>query len=167
MPTAIVLEGLGYFLFAFLIHICLWRTVKIKKEIFWLFFIFLFLPLTVALARFSLGFLNFPGFASAELLSLALALAYMQTYPTFRKDIPTFRILLLIHDSKGRGLSMEEVLGAVHDDSELFFEKIDELENDKLVTKSEGYLTLSPAGRLMARVFIVYRRLLGFETGPG
>lgn len=167
MPAAVLLEGLGYFLSVFFIHLLIWRVVRVKKEILYLVLIFLCLPLAALGARFFLGFLKFPEFLAVALVHLSLALAYMQTYPTFRRDIPTFRILLLIHENKDRGTGMEEILSAVHEESGLFFEKIDELENDALVAKNGDTLTLRPAGKILALVFIAYRWLLGFPAGAG
>jgi len=111
--------------------------------------------------RFELTLLDSLG---AALLWLALAAAYIQTYPALKEDIPSFRLLLLLE--KHPGMSKEAIIEAMKQEN-LFSAKLDELENERLVVEKKGKVALSPAGRKLANLFYYYRKILGLKPGEG
>ncbi|MEK8015729.1 MAG: hypothetical protein VSS75_002595 [Candidatus Parabeggiatoa sp.] len=164
MTASILLPGLLCFLFALIAQIFIWRIWAPKKQIVWLFGIFLGMPLFVLIAcanGFELTLLD--SFAVA-LLWLALSVAYIQTYPALKEDIPSFRLLLLL--DKHPGMSKEAIIEAMKQEN-IFSAKLDELENDTLLVNKKGRLELSPAGRKLADLFYYYRKILGLKPGEG
>lgn len=167
MTTSILFTGLLCFVFALISQVLIWRIWSPKKQMFWLFAIFLFLPLfilIVCINRFELSWLDS---LAAALLWLAMAAAYIQTYPALSEDIPSFRLLLLLeNNSNKQGMSQEQIISGVKQYN-LFSAKLDELENDSLLVEKNGKLELSFAGKKLADFFYYYRKILGLKLGEG
>jgi len=164
LTASILLTGLLCFVLALIVHIVIWRIWAPKKQLFWLFAIFLCLPL-FALIACANGFeLTLLDSLAAALLWLAMAAAYIQTYPALKEDIPSFRLLLLLENRLG--MSKEDII-AVMKQNNLFSAKLDELENDRLVVEKKGRFELSSAGRKLADLFYYYRKILGLKPGEG
>jgi hypothetical protein len=164
LTISILFTGVLCFLFALIAQIVIWRIWAPKKQLFWLFSLFFCLPLFILMAcanRFELTLLDS---LAAALLWLALAAAYIQTYPALKEDIPSFRLLLLLE--KHPGMSKEAIIEAMKQEN-LFSAKLDELENDTLLVNKKGRLGLSPAGRKLADFFYFYRKMLGLKPGKG
>ena len=162
--------GSGVFLFIliFLIHLFIWHFFAVKKEILILFSIFIGIPLIPFIFLLSLELTEPLRATAAGAIYFSLAIAYMQTYPLLREVIPSFRILLLIHQQGARGMGEAEIVGVFKEDERFFLKKIQELEKDSLIrVNKQGYLRLSLSGGLLAAFFIFYRRLLGLKWGQG
>lgn len=164
MTAFILFTGLLCFVFALMTHIVIWRIWAPKKQLFWLFGIFLCMPLFVLITCANGFQLSLLDSLAAALLWLAMAVAYIQTYPALKEDIPSFRLLLLLE--KHPGMSKEDIITAMKQDN-LFSAKLDELENDSLLVNKKGRLELSPAGRKLADLFYYYRKILGLKPGEG
>jgi hypothetical protein len=101
------------------------------------------------------------------LLWLALASAYVQTYPVLRHVIPSFRILLLLDRHRAQGLNREEIMRLLAQEG-LFASGLGDLEKDALITQaSQGRFIVTPIGAALAGAFGFYRRLLGLGRGLG
>jgi hypothetical protein len=164
LTTSILFTGLFCFVFALISQVLIWRIRPPKKQMFWLFGIFLFLPLfilIVCINRFELSWLDS---LTAALLWLAMAAAYIQTYPALKEDIPSFRLLLLLE--KQPRMNNEQIIAAMKQYN-LFSAKLDELENDSLLVEKNGKLELSLAGKKLADFFYYYRKILGLKLGEG
>lgn len=160
MKPSLLFIALGWFGACFFVHFLIWRVRRVKREIFWL--VFSFLILTPALL------LIFTAERWAVLLVYAaLSTAYLQTYPVLKADIPTFRLLLLIHQSGPRGLTEEELLKTMLPRMGLYDYKLRELEDDAFVRQKDGRLFLTPFGRAVTAFFTAYRRFLRMEGGLG
>jgi hypothetical protein len=160
--------GLGCFTAVFFAHLMLWRYGRIQREILWLFIIFLLFPVITAL------FLILFGISAEEvlvtlLLFLVVAASYIQTYPALKEDIPSFLILLYVHDAEQRGSSWidSEDIVAELGATGLVTLKLDELHGDRLLLEHQGRVKLTPSGRMLALFFYYYRRLLGLTQGKG
>lgn len=146
-------------------HVLLWRIVRVKREIFWLFTIFLLCPLLLVAAAIACGYEEAIEGVAIALVQTSLAVVYIQTYPGLREDIPSIRILTQVH-SQMNGMNREDILSQL--DGARFLEtKIDDLENDVLVASDGGVLRLTFIGTLLAVIFGLYRRLLGAPSGRG
>lgn len=165
MTAYILFTGLLSFALALIVQIVIWRIRVPKKQMFCLFGIFLCLPLLVLIVCANWFALTLLDSLAATLLWLAMAAAYIQTYPALREDIPSFRLLLLLEKEQA-GMSKEQIITAMKTDN-LFSAKLDELENENLLVTKNGRLELSPAGRKLAHLFYYYRKMLGLERGEG
>jgi hypothetical protein len=166
MPTLLLLWGIAAFTATLGAHIAVWQLVRPRREMLWLFVLFLLLPVVVAVVAVVYGGVGVLEGLAVWLLHAALSVAYVQTYPAIREEIPSFRILLAISAAGKRGLSRDEVL-SLFEGSTLFADKMTDLDNDGLLHQVDGRLRLTRAGRLIALVFHRYRRLLGLESGLG
>lgn len=160
--------GLGSFVAMFIVHLAVWRSGRVQREMLWLFLLFLFLPIVAAVIAVFVG-VSISEVLMALLLYLAVAAAYIQTYPALKEDIPSFQILLCVY-AAGRGdtsgVGAEEVVATIGGTG-LVTVKLDELNGDRLLSENQGDVTLAPAGRALALFFYYYRRLLGLAAGKG
>jgi len=160
--------GFGFFVFAtfWILHLLWWRLCRPKGEIRPLVLVFLVAPglLFLGINRFY-PFWGTLDLALAFFVHLALAVVYIQTYPAIASTIPSFRILIGVHASKG-GLSVPEIEG-LFAQGELIGSRVELLGEDGLVRSGEKGLELSSFGRLLAVVFLTYRRFLGLQRGQG
>lgn len=167
MNALCLLTGLIFFVLALVSHVLLWKFLKIKKEMACLALLFLLIT-PLLLAGFFAARQALPSeFYASGMIYLSLALAYLQTYPALKTEIPTFRILLLIHKAKGGGLTIGEIEKNLSGDAELYNLKMTELQADRLLDRREGRWALKRAGVFLADTFILYRRLLGLKGGRG
>lgn len=160
--------GLGSFAAIFFVHLAIWRTGQVRREMLWLFVLFLFIPTATAAIAVFVG-LPLSEVWMTLLLCLAVSAAYIQTYPALKEDIPSFKILLCVHalaSSDTSGVMAEEVVATVGGTG-LITVKLDELNGDRLLLEHQGNIILAPAGRVLALFFYYYRRLLGLAAGKG
>jgi len=167
MTGRVLVLGFSAFFILIFFHIILRRIFKIKKEICTLAALFLLVPFFDMAALWYLRVINFTEFLSTTALTSLLGLAYLQTYPALKNEIPTFRILFLIHRSEKIGLEETEILKQLNHQKELYFDKIEEMEHDGFVGREGDRLVLKKPGLWIAGIFIFYRRLLGLGLGKG
>jgi hypothetical protein len=164
-PLAIAI-GTVTFLGAFLAHAALWRRGRPTREMTRLFIIFAALPLPFFLA----AALVFPEWTAlllfAFLWHLALAAAYIMTYPPIQAGCPSLKIVLMVKNAGDRGLSGDEIRGIFSKDA-LFEERFQDLVKDGLVAFKYDAWGITLGGRVLSRVFLAYRRLLNLPLGEG
>ncbi len=114
-----------------------------------------------------IGYYDSLEFYSVLLVYAALAAAYLQTYPVLKADIPTFRVLFLVDSAGHAGITEEEVCEQMFGRSDLYVDKLKELQNDAFVIRKNGELALTLLGRGITAIFMAYRALLGLEKGSG
>lgn len=166
MPYYVIADGVVFFIAWFFLHILVWRVLKVKREMLWLFILFLgapfcsmfFLALYTTLTRLEV--------VSIALVHFSLAVIYLQTYPALKYDVPSFRILMLLDKNRKNGLSKDEINANIKQ-NELFDDKLTGLKDDALIVLKDGKLTLSLSGKILALIFAAYRRLLRVENGKG
>ena len=76
----------------------------------WLFILFLLLPIVVAIVLVVSGSSTVVDVLAAWLVHVSIAVAYVQTYPALREQIPSFRILLAISAAGERGLDRDDLM---------------------------------------------------------
>lgn len=166
-----LIMGLGLFAGMLIAHVLIWRLFRPRSEIIALGVMFILAPGVFFLA----GIAFVPGMASVAVVELvaavvlyyALASAYIQTYPGFNCEIPTFKILRVIAASIPRGASYEEIAGNFNA-AELQGTRVELLSRDGLVKFApDGRPELGLAGRVLADLFIVFRKMYGLGTGKG
>ena len=103
---------------------------------------------------------------AAMVLQFLLSASYVQSYPAFQEEIPSFRILLLIQELEDRPVSKEIITRKLASAS-LFQDKINDLIDEGLLISENGNLYLTKGSRLLVLLFSAYRKWLGLDTGKG
>lgn len=104
--------------------------------------------------------------SAITLLYLALAQAYILSYPAVQASSPSLVILLKVGKSMPAGLTFDDLL-CRFDNESVLAPRIQDLLESNLVKKSNGALTLTLNGVILARSFSFFRRLLGLPLGKG
>jgi hypothetical protein len=104
------------------------------------------------------------GIAHAVLLSLALAAAYVMTYPAIEVESPTLVIIQAISRRGAEGLARAALFEQLND-SVLVAPRIQDLLDEKLAVRDGDRIHSTSRGRFLARVFIAWRALLGAPKG--
>lgn len=166
MPVSILLWAFIAFAATLAVHVVIWRLCRVRREMLWVFVLFLLLPLAAALALALSGHVLAEYVLAGWLIHIALSAAYVLTYPAFREEIPSFRILRTLAQAGERGMTQEEVLSLL-EKSSLFSDKMTDLTSDGLLREVSGHVRLTLAGRAIAVLFRSYRRVLGLQSGLG
>jgi len=167
-----MLYGGGVFLCIFILHLAVWRVFHIKREILSLLILFILIPLILLLVITILGVYSISENLLIALFYFSISLAYIQTFPAIKENIPSFRIMIYVHSStlrkKGnlKGVSAKQIEDALTDES-LMTMKIQELRSDGLMVLGEDGFTLTSPGKYLALIFYRYRALLGVQEGQG
>lgn len=162
----VLLSSFSLFMLSFVTHLLVWRIGSVKREMLWLFILFFGLPLVSLLWLYGTAHASGLEILAIALLGIALASAYVQTYPVLRHVIPSFRVLLLISTHGQAGLTKGEIVQALNHES-LFSGGLNDLESDWLVTRVGDSYQVTRAGVVLACFFRFYRRALGAEQGLG
>jgi len=166
MPFRILALSLLLFMGVFILHVAIWRLFRVRREMMLLAALFLVMPGGALVTALAFGWLMPVEMLATALMLYALSVAYVQTYPGLKDDIPSFRILMLLDQAGREGMTKSDILDRIGEQS-LFVFKVAELESDGLVVWDGDSVRLTPAGRILAAVFSSYRRLLGLGLGKG
>lgn len=149
-----------------LVHVLVWRLFKVRKQILWLFVIFLGLP-TLALLAGLAGRADPIGWVLGYLVVFTFCSCYILFFPAVQTESPTLAIVWhLDRNQHAGGLSRDEIMAAMCSDQP-FQDRVRDLEKNGLLEGSTGSQRLSAAGRLIAAFFYYYRRVLGLPCGEG
>jgi hypothetical protein len=162
----LLLRCAGAFAALMLIHVVVWRFFKVRKQILWLFLIFLGLPTLALLAGLAWG--SDPiAWVLGYLLEFTLSCCYILFYPAVQNESPTLTMVrFLDRNKRAGGLSRGDILAAMCDDHPIQDRLVD-LQNNGLIRASGGPQRLSGPGRLIAAFFYYYRRAMGLPCGEG
>lgn len=116
-----------------------------------------------ALGSFVLFLINIVDFNYLFLIG-SILLAWIQTTPALKKDIPSLIIYKTIFENKG---CSEKFLNSIIQSLNLFNEKIEELKLDNLIIEKNGAPKLTFKGRVIAKLFLNYRKILKLPKGEG
>lgn len=105
----------------------------------------------------------------SEMLQVALfhtsmSLAYIVTYSALEEQSPTLAIVRFIVEAGTTGRSRDDLRTIINDDT-LIHARISAAVRDGLVSERDAALELSSKGRRVARMFALYRGVLGTEKG--
>jgi hypothetical protein len=164
--TSALIIGIGLFFFILGLHIITWRFFKPKGEIGPIFSVFFLGPLPIVIGLFFWEGLPFNVWdvTFGVILCYALSGAYVLSYPAITTEIPSFKILLLLHR---QGALCERELLEAFTQKENVGSRIKLLQQDGLISVYKGKPKLSLAGHTLARIFLCYRMFLGSGTGKG
>lgn len=164
--TIVIFTGAGLFLTLIVFHVLVWRIIKPKGEIIPLGGLFVLFPLLLILTQylFSPLQLSKDEIWLGGVLYFVLAGCYIQTWPAITTEIPSLKILLLLHF---RGpLSECEIISAFTQ-HEMLQSRLDLLRQDHLIYMDGLTPKLCRTGKLLVRLFLAYRAFLGANVGEG
>jgi hypothetical protein len=166
----VVLLGLGATALAFCLHLLVWRIRIPHRQTRALLLIFvgvfvvcaglvtLWLP-----ARF-LAPDDAWGLVHATLFFLAMLAAYIITYTAIEADSPTLVMVMRIRESGPDGLE-REAFDRMLTDELLVLPRLRDMLRDGTAVVEHGHYRLTPKGLFMAKIFTLYRNLLGGNLG--
>jgi hypothetical protein len=161
---AIALIGL-----AFGAHLVLWKIRLPKRQSRALMCIF-FGVLAAGLGAFALMPASralpasLPSFLHIALFHTAMTLAYVITYSALEADSPSLLIVLRVAQAGGKGVSAEELRRELND-AVLVRPRLADLVRDGLAVVRDGRFHVTPKGRALARVFVLFRGALRLGKG--
>lgn len=168
--------GPALFVFAFLIHFVVWkvklpkRQVKVILQIFSLVLIagiivLWNLPSTVTFfsVKPPVGLLEY---LHISLFFASITASYIITYTALEADSPTIVMLLYIDRAGLNGMNKKDFEQSINDDV-LVKPRIKDLLKDKMVFIDKSKYKLTSKGILLAKIFILYRKLLKVDHKGG
>jgi hypothetical protein len=168
-----ILTALLAFTTCLAVHIAWWRVRRPCHDVAAVIALFLtppvlLVPLAAALARAGVALpfgLEGGAVVAAGLLDVALACAYIQSYPAAQAVSPSLDLILAV-GSAAAGLSREDIL-ARWNSGGLVQSRIEDLEANAFIERQGDRFALTPIGRGLARFFAGYRRALGLRRTGG
>lgn len=172
-----LLGGLGLFTLCQLAHIAVWRVRVPRAYPLWLLGVFVALP-TLGLGGW-LGWLALSGSPlwgrdllvsafGAYVLHGALSGVYAIAYPGVIHFSPTVEIVKAIAAGMPRGVTAGELDLPLFTPDNMFGMRLENLLKAGMIERRDGRLVPTPKGARIARVFVLFRRLLGLpELGGG
>ena len=170
----IFISGIFLFLFAFAVHVVVWRLHLPKRQMKVLLYIFggvLIVGLLI-IKYSSIVAENYPANVPSDFFEYlhivflygALVLAYLVTYSAVEVDSPSLVMVTLIADAGFQGIAKDDFEQKMGDDI-LVVPRLRDLVSDKMVFIKNGTYILTAKGILLARIFIFYRKLLRASKG--
>jgi hypothetical protein len=171
---SIAVTGVGLFMAAFLIHVAWWRLGRPRRSgqtlivlmvavisITWLvaFASALFWPAAACLLP---G--NLIAFVHALVVALAIAAAYVMTYPAIEVESPILVLIDTIAKGGRAGVEIKELRHRLDNDA-LVAPRIQDLLDEGLLVFDDGRYRPTAKGVALARMFAVWRRLIGAGEG--
>lgn len=159
----------GLLLLSLIVHLVLWRVRSPRHPLPTLLVIFLFFtPLAGAGAHVLLAdaesWLGVWEWAMLALFYCPVSLAYVATFSAIEEDSPTLKIMLYASRAGSRGCSRDELRPVVGEDV-ILDSRMGALVTSGVVDRDERGYSLSPKGRLLARLFVWFYSILGIRGG--
>ncbi len=172
MDMNIIVCSLLLFLALMIIHIVVWRVIKPRKHIISLFVFFIIMPGMIAVVSLvtgiSAGITN-QGVLLIFFLYFAFSLVYIQTYPAVQGHSPSLQIVYMIGHSE-KGMDIKDLLNMREFNAgNLIDDHISNLQEEGFISisKTDNSVRLTSKGRMMASMFMLYRKFLGLDVGEG
>lgn len=165
-PWIPLIAGLGLFSSCWIAQIVVWKFLRIKKPIRALGVVFIALPITLIFFSYVRFDFYWQELLLAGVLHLSVAAAFIQTYPAFQEDIPSFKLLMFIDKSPGRRIAEKELIEIMSTD-DLLHSKVQDLANEGLARIDGDGLHLTKSGEMLVKIFSRYRKFIGLPSGAG
>ncbi len=167
--------GLGLFLVSVLLQIAVLRIHIPRRQMTFLFNVFVVVLILGISANFVLPFLGVvsaPGALSIPesihvvLFFVSMLLAYLLAYSAVEADSPSLLITMTIYRAGSEGIEEGQLMKSL--DMDRFFEsRVTRLIEDRMIEKSDGRYRVAPKGRMAMNIVVGYRRLMGGSTELG
>lgn len=172
----ILFWGSALFVFAFFVHLVLWKIRLPKRQTKVILQIF-FAVLTVGIIVLCnlpdnpvfweiTPPVSFAEYIQISLLFISLTLAYMITYSALEADSPSLVIVTTIANAGPNGLD-KKCFDELMNDNILVKPRIRDLLLNKMAKMDGDKYVLTPKGVLFARIFIIYRKIINVSRKGG
>jgi len=169
----VLIWGLASVSVAFLAHVLIWRISPPRNSGVALIrtFVGTFVVLTaLGLLAAKAGADIMPGgvmeYIHVLVFYVALMCGYIMTYPAIEVKSPSLTIVDMIADAGSDGLPVERLYERLDDDN-LLWPRVNDLVGERAVIFDRGFYRLTAKGRFIARVFTVFRGMLGAAKKGG
>lgn len=157
---SVLFYGILTFFIALLIHLAVWRICLPKKNralilaniFFW------------TLVSGAIILKGISGYLDYIVLYCCLAAAYIVSYPAMEADSPSLAIVRDIAGAGRSGLDKNELYRTMSDEI-LVVARVEDLLADDLIRIDSGKYVLTSKGRLLAGIFVRFRKLLNAPKG--
>ncbi len=160
----------------FFLHIFIWKIhqpVHQKSILIFLFSIILIFGLGILFYfRQHIHLLGikppqeFYGYLQIFVFFISISLAYMVTYSALEADSPSLVMIMTIANSGSEGLPQKTFEEKINNDT-LIIPRLKDALSEKLVCLSEDKYNLTPKGRILANIFMIYRKIIRRERKGG
>jgi len=172
--AVVTLWGCSLLGLALAVHLAWWRLRLPKNQLATLlklflavFFAWIAFLLLAARMRLADGMLPSPVQAvHIALFYLAMAFSYVGAFTTIDADSPSLRMTLAVYNAGAQGLSRQELVrnwGL----EQFFVSRVQRLVDDRMLTLSHGRYQLLPKGKLLMRLVVAYRKVMGASEELG
>jgi len=172
---SVLLYGIGLFVLAVLLHLLIWRIHLPENQASALLYIF-FGIFIVAIFIFrrnpAIAFFGIPVPATIcenlqfSFLFISLTSAYIANYPAIEVDSPSLIMIMDIARAYPAGLDRDTFKKRLNNDN-LIMPRINDLLKGKFIYLKDGRYRLTRRGLFIARIFILFRRILGMRQLGG
>jgi hypothetical protein len=165
--------GLSLLVLAFLLHLVVWKIRLPKRQTKIMLLIFFGTLILGSALLWTHPAVSLFGIAAPDgwieyiriaFLFTAFTLAYMITYSGLEADSPSLVMVLSIARAGPGGLSRDVFFKQMTDDI-LIKPRVKDLLTDKMAYLDGETYRLTPKGVLLAKIFVVYRNILGAGKG--
>lgn len=173
---SVLLYSIALVVTAFLLHISIWKISQPTHQKSILIAIF---SLTLASGLFILfyfrkhvGLLGIKApqeifeYLQICIFYISVNLAYMVTYSALEADSPSLVMIMTIAKAGETGLDKRAFEEKINDDI-LIMPRLNDILSEKLAYLDNGIYRLTPKGRLIAYIFIAYRKIIKREKKGG
>ena len=158
------LWSLGIFVFAFAIHLILWRIKCPAAQRAALLRIFAAVFLLFLLAAAVLPLLSFWECVHVGIFYIPFSLSYIALYSAIEADSPSLTIVKFVAAAGGAGRTREDFERVINDTS-LVEERLKAMVDEGMAVRKGNMLGIAPKGLGMARIFSAAARLLNLNPG--
>jgi len=159
------------------LHIILWRIKKPKIYPLWLFSVFIILPLslfflfciikTVLTGSLGFGFNSWIILFSIFLCHAGLSGIYAHYFPIIIIYSPSLEILKIINSKMPAGTSYDDIHKSFFNNQKILEPRLNNLLKSGVILKKDGIIYLSEKGEKIAKLGLLYRKIVGLPPGKG
>jgi hypothetical protein len=159
-----LIVGFCSFILCFFIQIFIWWISKIKYELFILLLIMGLGPI-LNIFIFNIYLYIDYNYLHSLILTYSFTMSYTLTYPAFKEDIPSVRILRIVKINQP--IDEFNIIKIVNKKNNLINIKIEELCNDSLLICNNGNYHLTKFGNFVGYLFFHYRKYFNNKNSTG
>jgi hypothetical protein len=160
----ILMIGISIFLAIIILQIIIWKVLTVQREIICLFSIMFISPIILLFFLYSEKLIYGDPYL-VFILIYSLCFGYVQTYPGFKEDIPSLKLIKFI--LKHQPVTFQFIINNFELKDNLVNNKIMELHSDGLIYESGNEYHLTRFGYYLAKLFYIYRNIINSEKNTG
>lgn len=173
----ILLKSFLLFGFCQILHIILWRIKKPRIYPLWLFNVFITLPLCLFFlyCALKLALTGSTGFSLGDWLILfsiflchaGLSGIYAHYFPIIIIHSPSLEILKIVGSQMPQGATYQDIYNKFFRNKQVLEPRFNNLIKSGVIYEKNGMLFVSPKGKKIAKLGVLYRNIVGLPLGKG